>query len=504
MENLFETKEWNRDNLRLIFGDLYACMNGQQWVLLWDEVDGDNEITDWNSLRFRSWDSTYTMYITDDRRVKVYKDFEFLRYITFDEMVNRTYSKYFNDASGVVLKVKDIAKMLNAATTMKRLCVDDIFSLPGSASLYNTCVYDEILFVNVSGKKWYPIFTDIACTYDRNGDGIGVVNNIAFPSRVIIPNKKHRTLDIFRIIGDELKHVAVYDKEHIKLRANSVRESHGWKMIHYLFESELNRDVNETTLYADNKPYMTLDGDDWGEPEKEETVEFDVESVEEFEKGIKVEIKPKEGFSKLWNKIRKDILGVKTPSERFEEEFGKCTEKDTESVKKFRENLANALNVHVNKEFLKDKEEKPKTLNDIRKEHGFEETVAREATDDKPLSLREMAQPLLDELRDAERYAWNKYIDDFEAKWNHDMLKAHLNEKLVNDNVNAPDHYKLRGLDIEAIDVIRGALTEDEFRGFCKGNVLKYTIREGHKNGDEDLKKAKKYLDFLEKDDSDE
>lgn len=66
------------------------------------------------------------------------------------------------------------------------------------------------------------------------------------------------------------------------------------------------------------------------------------------------------------------------------------------------------------------------------------------------------------------------------------------------DMVNKPSHYKLRGLDIEAIDVIRGALTEEEFRGFCKGNVLKYTIRESHKNGDEDLKKAKKYLEFLE------
>lgn len=87
----------------------------------------------------------------------------------------------------------------------------------------------------------------------------------------------------------------------------------------------------------------------------------------------------------------------------------------------------------------------------------------------------------------------------FETKqWDRD------NVKLVSDNVHAPNHYKLRGLDIEAIDVIRGALTEDEFRGFCKGNVLKYTIREGHKNGDEDLKKAKKYLDFLEEDDSDE
>lgn len=433
MENLFETKEWNRDNLRLICGDLYACMNGQQWVLLWDEVDGDNEITDWNSLRFRSWDSTYTMYIMDDRRVKVYKDFEFLRYITFDEMVDETYSKYFNDNPSVVLKHKDIAMMLNAATTMKRLCVDDIFSLPGSASLYNTCVYDEILFVNVSGKKWYPIFTDIACTYDRNGDGIGVVNNIAFPSRVIIPNKKHRTLDIFRIIGDELKHVAVYDKEHIKLRAESVRESHGWKMIHYLFESELNRDVNETTLSADNKPYITLDGDDWGEPEKEETIE--------------VETKTKEGFTSLWNKVRKDILGIKTPSERFED----------------------TLKAHLNHDLIKEHlEKKDKTLNDLRKEYNFNDVQTR------PLNI------------DAERYSWLAHFDD--------------EGNLKIDKVNSPNHYKLRGLDIEAIDVIRGALTEDEFRGFCKGNVLKYTIREGHKNGDEDLKKAKKYLEFLEED----
>lgn len=421
MKNLFETKEWNRDNLRLICGDLYACMNGQQWVLLWDEVDGDNEITDWNSLRVRRGDSTYSMYITDDLRVKVYKDFKFLRYITFDEMVDMTYSKYFNDNINKAIHNKDIAMMLNAATKVNDLCIDDIFSMPGASMLRNACLYDEILFVNVSGKKWYPIFTDIACTYDRNGDGIGVVNNIAFPSRVIIPNKKHRTLDIFRIIGDELKPLANYDKEHIKNKAQSVRESHCWKMIHFLFESELNRDVTETTLYSDDKPCLTIDDDNWGEPEKEETVEFDVVDLKRFDEGIKVELKPKEGFTSLWNKVRKNILGIKTPSERFEE-----------SMKDF------------------------------------------------------------------------KWCDEVRARLNHDMLKAHLNEKLVNDNVNSPNHYKLRGLDIEAIDVIRGALTEDELRGFCKGNVLKYTIREGHKNGDEDLKKAKKYLEFLEEADSDE
>lgn len=501
MKNLFETKKWNQDNVRLICGDLYACMNGQQWVLLWNDVDEFEQVYDCDALRISNYDGTFTIYIKEDRRVKVYKDYEFLRYITFDEMVDRTYSKFFNDDSDQVVKYKDIARMLNAATKTNSQCIDDIFSTTGTSMLANVCVYDEILFVNVSGNKWYPIFTDIACAYDRNGDGIGVVNQIPFPSRVIIPNKKHRTLDIFRIIGDELKHVAVYNKEHIKLRANSVRESHGWKMIHYLFESELNRDVNETTLYADNKPYMTLDEDDWGEPEKEETVEFETVYIKEYEDGIEAKVQVKEGFTGIWNKIRKDILGIKTPSERFEENMKDFKWCDEETLKKFDKNLRDAMRAHLNSDLAKDDK---KTLNEFRKEHGFEETVAREATDDEPLSLREMAQPLLDELRDAERYAWNKYIDDFEAKWNHDMLKAHLNEKLVNDNVNAPDHYKLRGLDIEAIDVIRGALTEDEFRGFCKGNVLKYTIREAYKNGDEDLKKAKKYLDFLEKDDSDE
>lgn len=495
MKNLFETGEWNQDNLRLICGDLYACMNGQQWVLLWDDADKFEQIYGCDALRISSYDETYTMYITEDRRVKVYKDYEFLRYITFDEMVDMTYSKYFNDNINKAIHNKDIAMMLNAATKVNDLCIDDIFSMPGASMLRNACVYDEILFVNVSGKKWYPIFTDIACTYDRNGDGIGVVNNIAFPSRVIIPNKKHRTLDIFRIIGDELKYVAIYDKEHIKNKAQSVRESHCWKMIHFLFESELNRDVTETTLYSDDKPYLTIDDDNWGEPEKEETVEFDVVDLKRFDEGIKVELKPKEGFTSLWNKVRKNILGIKTPSERFEESMKDFKWCDEETLKKFDKNLRDAMRL---------KDDRKKTLNEIRKEHGFEDIVTRETTDNKPQTLRERVQPVLDELRDSERYAWQKYADEVRARLNHDILKAHLNEKLVSDNVNAPDHYKLRGLDIEAIDVIRGALTEDEFRGFCKGNVLKYTIREGHKNGDEDLKKAKKYLEFLEEDDSDE
>lgn len=50
--------------------------------------------------------------------------------------------------------------------------------------------------------------------------------------------------------------------------------------------------------------------------------------------------------------------------------------------------------------------------------------------------------------------------------------------------------------DVECIDAIRAALTPEEFRGFCKGNVLKYVWRERHKGGDCDLDKARDYVGY--------
>ena len=64
------------------------------------------------------------------------------------------------------------------------------------------------------------------------------------------------------------------------------------------------------------------------------------------------------------------------------------------------------------------------------------------------------------------------------------------------DTVTAPTHYTSGT--IECIDAIRSALTEEEFRGYCKGNVLKYTWRERMKGKDEDLKKAKQDIEFME------
>jgi hypothetical protein len=66
-------------------------------------------------------------------------------------------------------------------------------------------------------------------------------------------------------------------------------------------------------------------------------------------------------------------------------------------------------------------------------------------------------------------------------------------DALHGDQVNHPPHYK-QG-DIECIDAIESALTAEEFRGYCKGNALKYIWRERHKGQDESLKKAIWYLE---------
>ena len=50
------------------------------------------------------------------------------------------------------------------------------------------------------------------------------------------------------------------------------------------------------------------------------------------------------------------------------------------------------------------------------------------------------------------------------------------------DPVNHPAHYTHGG--IETIDFIQAKLTPEEFRGYLKGNILKYGSRIGHKDND--------------------
>ena len=57
------------------------------------------------------------------------------------------------------------------------------------------------------------------------------------------------------------------------------------------------------------------------------------------------------------------------------------------------------------------------------------------------------------------------------------------------DPVNHPNHYKVGG--IETIDFIEAKLSPEEFAGFCRGNMLKYIARAGHKDdAGQDMRKA--------------
>lgn len=50
---------------------------------------------------------------------------------------------------------------------------------------------------------------------------------------------------------------------------------------------------------------------------------------------------------------------------------------------------------------------------------------------------------------------------------------------------------------IECIDAIRACMSEEEFRGFCKGNVIKYLWRAEYKGGSVDYQKARDYMNYL-------
>ena len=64
----------------------------------------------------------------------------------------------------------------------------------------------------------------------------------------------------------------------------------------------------------------------------------------------------------------------------------------------------------------------------------------------------------------------------------------------MKDNVN-PSHYK-QGK-IEAILAIESSMTPEQFKGYLKGNILKYLWRFEEKGGIEDIKKARWYLNKM-------
>ena len=63
----------------------------------------------------------------------------------------------------------------------------------------------------------------------------------------------------------------------------------------------------------------------------------------------------------------------------------------------------------------------------------------------------------------------------------------------TNDNVNHPSHYETGNF--ECIDVMIETQGKETVMDFCICNAFKYIYRHNNKNGIEDIKKAKWYLD---------
>ena len=76
-----------------------------------------------------------------------------------------------------------------------------------------------------------------------------------------------------------------------------------------------------------------------------------------------------------------------------------------------------------------------------------------------------------------------------------DELLETLPKNEENDNVNHPAHYTFSNYD--CIDIMEDVYGKEAVMNFCTCNTFKYLWRSEHKNGLEDLKKARWYLNKL-------
>lgn len=93
-------------------------------------------------------------------------------------------------------------------------------------------------------------------------------------------------------------------------------------------------------------------------------------------------------------------------------------------------------------------------------------------------------------------------VESMDMSSNTDKVVDNLIEKLTDERthkvaskVDHPSHYNTGK--VETIKILKDFLTDEEYKGFLKGNIIKYLHRYEHKNGIEDLDKASWYLNEL-------
>ena len=71
-------------------------------------------------------------------------------------------------------------------------------------------------------------------------------------------------------------------------------------------------------------------------------------------------------------------------------------------------------------------------------------------------------------------------------------LQDGLNGTRADDLQVSVNHYK--DMPIQPWHVMEAVLSKEEFIGFLKGNVIKYSLRAGRKDGTDDAGKARHYM----------
>ena len=89
-------------------------------------------------------------------------------------------------------------------------------------------------------------------------------------------------------------------------------------------------------------------------------------------------------------------------------------------------------------------------------------------------------------------------MDKLNKTWNNFIsICGEQNSDNSDENLVKPNRYKGKdGKDLLQL-FEESLLSDDEYKGFLKGNVYKYLKRYEHKNGKEDLEKATVYLNKL-------
>jgi hypothetical protein len=77
----------------------------------------------------------------------------------------------------------------------------------------------------------------------------------------------------------------------------------------------------------------------------------------------------------------------------------------------------------------------------------------------------------------------------------HSMLNQGSNGTTADDVQVSGNHYK--DMPIQPWHIMEAVMTDEEFVGFLKGNIIKYSLRAGRKDGSDDAGKAKHYMQKL-------